>query len=94
MKKIQFWTHYNSRNNRRYCDTAVILDHVPEVGESIWLWGSKEVITSICIAAIDIEQPRREVFDYDIYHITSHAIDDDDDEGWLYIAVKNNDTCY
>lgn len=90
--KIKFWTRYDERKNIHYSDEAQVESRVPAVGDEVWFCGCREIVDAVRPAWIDAEQPRSEVYDYDIYVIEVHDADDDEDDGaWRYIAVKKSD---
>lgn len=89
MNTIKFCTRFNERKNKRYFDTAQVVDKVPSVGDGLWFGGCREVVDSIYPAWLDAEQPSNEVYDYRIYEIEVHDADDENETAWRYIAVMN-----
>lgn len=91
MENLKFWTRFNERQNKHYFATAEIMDHVPEKGETVWYCGAREIVDAVLPAWIDTEQPRREVYDYNILEIQVHDADDAESAGYRYIAVKDTE---
>lgn len=91
MKELKFWTRYNERTNTHYSATAKVEGKVPAVGDVVWFCGCREIVDFIRPAWLDVEQPRREVYDYDIYEIQVHDADDVEDVGYRYVAVKREE---
>ena len=88
MKELKFWLYNGDHPITAH---AKIVDTLPETGDHVHFIYDDEIVTGLYLACIDPEQPRREVWKYDIYEVEITDANNEEDVDYIYLAVEKEE---
>ena len=88
MKELKFWL---KNGDHPITAHAKIVDKLPETGDHVHFIYDDEIVTGWRYAYLDPEQPRREVWNYEIYEVEITDAENEEDVDYIYLAVEKEE---